>query len=121
MKVLVLFDDLEQMKNICDDVTTIAPDASINAFSKTSDAASYYRDNAVDVAFVDYAAKGIGSIPFSEGLKERWPQVNIIFCVDDKDVPPGIINKIRCSGLIIKPPKMVQVREELENLRYPVA
>ena len=73
-----------------------------------------------DVAFLDIEMKGINGVEVAEKLKAINPNINIIFATGFGSYR-DIAFDLHASGYLIKPITAERVRNELENLRRPVA
>ena len=74
----------------------------------------------LDLAFLDIEMPVINGIQLAKKLKEANPKLNIIF-VTAYDHYAQNAYALHASGYLTKPVNEEKVREEVENLRYPVA
>ena len=73
-----------------------------------------------DVAFLDIEMKGMNGVELANALKEINPDVNLIFATGFGSYRDSAFD-LHASGYLIKPITAERVRNELENLRRPVA
>lgn len=73
-----------------------------------------------DIAFLDIEMPVINGIQLAKSLKRINPQLNIIFVTAYNDYAPDAY-RLHASGYLSKPVDAAKVKEEVENLRYPVA
>lgn len=89
------------------------------AFTNPVEALAAAAEKSVDVAFLDIEMPVISGIGLAKKLKERNPQVNVIFVTAYQDYALDAY-RLHASGYVTKPVTEGKVREELGNLRSPV-
>ena len=97
-----------------------APGAQVHGFSSPTKALAYLRDNPADVAFLDLEMPELHGLELARQMKAIAPRLNIIFATAYPDYSESAMH-LRASGYLLKPIRIEQIREELENLRYPVS
>ncbi len=120
MRILAMDDEKHMLDRLLKCIDKAAPEAEVIGFQKVAEARKFVEDNPIDVAFLDIEMRGTSGLEFSKFLKQKYPRVNIIFCTGYSEYLYDAINKIRCSGYILKPVTPEQISEELKNLRIPV-
>ena len=96
------------------------PNARCYGFERASEALKFAHSNKVDIAFLDIEMPVINGIQLAKSLKRINPQINIIFVTAYNDYAPDAY-RLHASGYLSKPVDAAKVKEEVENLRYPVA
>lgn len=97
----------------------INTDGSIVAFSNPVEASKFIEQNKVDIAFLDIEMPVINGIKLSKQLKSSNPLVNIIF-VTAYDNYALNAYQLHASGYLNKPVNEEKIKQELDNLRYPI-
>lgn len=120
MKILAVDDEKLVLDALVDAITEAAPEAEIHAFQSGKKALEYAETDICEIAFLDIRLRGMTGLELALQLKMLWPYVNIIFASGyDEYVMEAM--KVRASGYILKPVSSEQIRDELENLRIPLA
>lgn len=119
MKILAADDELLALEMLVDAIKEAEPDSEIFDFQKPSKLLEFAKDNPCDIAFLDIQMRGMTGVELAKKLKDLNPKMNIIF-VTSYDEYTGKAMELRASGYIMKPVTASRVREELDNLRYPV-
>lgn len=119
MKILAADDEVLALEMLKEAIRDAEPQSEIIAFSKPSLLLEYAKENNSDIAFLDIHMRGMTGVELAKKLKELNPKINIIF-VTSYDQYASNALELRASGYIMKPVTAERVKEELENLRYPV-
>lgn len=119
MRIYAVDDERIALQGLVDSIREAAPMAEIYSFRFPEDAAAEMEKHPCDVAFVDVEMSTLNGISLSGKLKELNPEVNIIFATGYKEYYSDAFS-LHASGYIVKPVTSEKVREELDNLRYPV-
>ncbi|MCR5089550.1 MAG: response regulator [Oscillospiraceae bacterium] len=96
-----------------------SPESEILSFRSSREALEAAREIPCDVAFIDIRMPEISGMQLAQKLKLLQPKINIIFATGYSDYTGEAI-QMHCSGYILKPVTAEKVRQELEDLRYPV-
>lgn len=83
-------------------------------------ALDYAGGHPCDTAFLDVEMAGMSGMALAERLRRMKPDVNIIFVTGHGSYRDGAFG-LHASGYLMKPVTARKVREELKDLRYPVA
>lgn len=97
----------------------VEPKADLKCFSKVEEAFQYISENKVDVALLDIEMGACSGIEFANMCKDICPQLNIIFVTGYSQYSLEAL-KLHASGYLLKPVREEDLREELDNLRYPI-
>ncbi len=119
MRVLIIDDELIALERMRDIVKSVLPDANITVFQKPSAVMDYVEMNPVDIVFMDINMPGITGIELAKRLKTMSPTLNIVFTTGYSEYALESY-KLNASGYLMKPITEEAVREQLDNLRYPV-
>lgn len=117
MRVLAVDDEALALALLRNAIEKNLPDAEIYGFTKPSEMFSFIEEHEFDIAFLDINMTGITGIDMAKILKEKMPNLNIIF-VTGYDNYGTEAMKLHASGYIVKPVTPEKVRRELEDLRY---
>ena len=96
-----------------------APEAEVVAFTDPHKALEALREAPAEVAFLDFEMPACHGALLAKMMKEICPLLNIVFATAYQDYY-GHAMQLRASGYLLKPIREEQIREELDNLRYPV-
>ena len=119
MKILCLDDEPLALKMLKLAVEEAKPGAEITAFRKQSDLLEEAKQNGCDVAFLDIHMRGMNGVELAKELKAVNPKMNIIFVTGFSEYT-GDAMKLHASGYIMKPVTAEEVRQELDDLRFPI-
>mgnify|MGYP003399186656 FL=1 len=120
MKILAVDYEKLELDVLLDAIREAAPGAEIHAFQSGEKALEYAETDMCEVAFLEMRLREMTGLEVALQLKKIWPYVNIIFTSGyDKYVMEAM--KVRASGYILKPVTAEQIKDELENLRVPLA
>ena len=120
MKILAVDDEKIALQGLLSSIEKAAPDAEVYGFRYATDAVEHMRQCPCDVAFLDIEMKGMNGVELANALKEINPDVNLIFATGFGSYRDSAFD-LHASGYLIKPITAERVRNELENLRRPVA
>ena len=119
MNIIAVDDEKLSLESILASIKKVEPDALVEGFRKVNDAICYCEANPVDIAFLDIEMGEISGVELAKKLKLINPQINIIFSTGYSEYQAEAF-KMHCSGYIMKPITKDKVKEELDNLRFPV-
>ena len=85
----------------------------VKAFDETADLQ-------LDIAFLDIGMPVLNGIQLAKKLKKRNPEINIIFVTAYEDYALSAYS-LHASGYITKPVNESKIKNELDNLRYPIS
>ena len=119
MKIIALDDEELALEGLMDTIRACAPEAELHGFSYAEDVLEYLKTDTVDVAFLDVELAGRNGVELAEELKQRNPDVNIIFATGFSCYLEAAFD-LHASGYLRKPITVEKVRKELAELRRPV-
>ena len=121
MRVLLVDDEELQLIRLEAAVQKVLPaNATYLRYVNPVQALQETAGQTLDLAFLDIEMPVINGIQLAKKLKEANPKLNIIF-VTAYDHYAQNAYALHASGYLTKPVNEEKVREEVENLRYPVA
>lgn len=120
MEILLADDERLALEVLKEAVHKACPDASLYDFQKTGELLEFAVEHPCDVAFLDIEMRSMNGIELAKRLKEINPSVNIVFATGYSEYM-GQAFSMHVSGYLLKPVTWQAVKEELENLRHPVA
>ena len=95
------------------------PDANISGFTRPSEAIHYAQGNRVTLAFLDIEMGKLNGLEVCRELQKINPQTNVIFLTAYMDYSLDAWNT-GASGFILKPITAAKVRDQLNQLRFPL-
>jgi len=98
---------------------SVLPDASIEGFTKPSEAIEYTKSHKVDLAFLDIEMGMTSGLDVCREILECNPKTNVIFLTAYSDYSLDAWST-GASGFMTKPLTADGVREQLAKLRYPI-
>ena len=119
MNIIVVDDEPIVLEGEVSLISWCRPDAKVWGFSSPREALAKLPACAADVAFLDLSLPEMDGVQLAKELKQRCPHLNIIFATAYSDRYDQAL-RLRASGYLLKPLRLEQVREELDNLRFPV-
>lgn len=119
MIVLAVDDKKIPLAALEDAIIKAEPNASVHGFRNAADALSFAESEPCDVAFLDIDMQDMNGIELAKRLKIKKSNINIVFSTGYSEYT-GEALSIHCSGYIMKPVTPEKVRNELDNLRFPV-
>lgn len=118
MNIIAVDDEPDALWCLEEAIRKAVPDCDLKTFTQPKDALEHTKWHFVTVAFLDIEMRGMTGLDLALRLKELNPKTNIIFVTGYSDYTGNAL-KLRASGYIMKPASAEQIREEIENLRYP--
>ena len=97
---------------------SVLPDASIEGFTKPSEAIEYAKSHKVDLAFLDIEMGMTSGLDVCKEILECNPKTNVIFLTAYSDYSLDVWST-GASGFMTKPLTADGVKEQLKKLRYP--
>lgn len=119
MKIIAVDDEelaVDHMKSL---LKQVQPDAEFLGFTEPEEAFHYLSNNMVDIAFLDIEMGEYTGIELAKKCKDLCPRINIIFVTGYSQYTMDAL-KLRVSGYLMKPVRLKDLYEEIENLRTPV-
>ena len=120
MTVLLIDDEELQLIRLEKEVKKALPaDSEIACYVNPVRAMEEAAKKQIDIAFLDIEMPVLNGIQCAKKLKGMNPKVNIIFVTAYNDYALNAYD-LHASGYITKPVNENRIREELNNLRFPV-
>lgn len=119
MRILIADDEFLALELLKNSIQRVLPDAKIFAFTKPSELFEFAEENECDIAFLDINMTGVTGIDLGKTLKEKMPNLNIIFVTGYNEYT-GEAMDMHASGYILKPVTPEKIRREVSDLRYPL-
>lgn len=120
MKILAVDDEALQLDKLTEAIKAVVPDAEVMSTRRPSQALYFVEDNTFDVAFLDVQMRGMTGVELAKLIQRLHPRINIIFVTAYNDYKADAMD-LRASGYITKPVNAAKIKQELMNLRYPLA
>ena len=110
------------LQSLKENATTAFPHANVEAFAAAESALQYAEKHGCDVLLCEINPPRLEGLFLAEKIKKINPRVNIIFVtVCSENEHAKAVMRLKPSGYLTKEATNVQILEELQNLRYPVA
>lgn len=119
MNLLLVDDEPLVLKVLENAVAAALPGEELHSFTSAKRAMQYAETDKVDIAFLDINMRVMDGITMAKVLKERYPEINIIFCTGYLEYAADAL-RLYCSAYLTKPITADAVKEALQHLRYPV-
>lgn len=119
MKIIAADDEKMALETLVEAIKKAEPEAEVAGFSSGREVLAYVKNNVCQVAFLDIRMGGMDGITLAKRMKSIDPKINIIFSTGYSEYT-GDAMSLRASGYVMKPVTPEKVREELDNLRFPV-
>jgi two-component system LytT family response regulator len=119
MEILVANDEQLILEGLVSLIEEIVPEAKTHAFHKVSLLKEYIQKHTVDIAFLDIEMGAANGIVIAKELKLINPKVNIIFVTGYSEYMETAFS-MHASGYIKKPFSKEEIKDELDNLRFPI-
>lgn len=119
MKILVIDDEYLAVENLVEVIKEIDPFADIYPFTSAKSLLSFAENNLCDIAFMETKMSDMHGISLAKKLKNINPVINIIFVTSHPEFK-GDAMDLRASGYVSKPIYPEKIKDEFENLRYPI-
>lgn len=120
MTILAVDNEKLMLERLCRCIKEAVPDAMVVSFKHSTEALSYMETHQVDVVFLEVLLRKTIGTELAKQMKQKNPQINIIFTTNYSDYIYEAMSEVRCSGFIVKSVTTALVRKKLENLRNPV-
>lgn len=119
MKIVVADDEQILLMYLEKLISDLLPDAEIFSFSNTKAVLESAKENKFDIAFLDINMPGITGIKLAKELKNLNNKINLIF-ITGYDGYQSEAMEMFASGYIKKPATKEKIKNQLDNLRYPI-
>lgn len=121
MKILAVDDEPLALQSIQKAILEAYPDALVKAYTTTAEALQELKERAYhpDVVFLDIEMPDMTGVELAKHIKDASPKTNIIFVTAYSQYAIEALQE-RPSGYVLKPATADKIREEIENLRYPI-
>lgn len=119
MTILAVDDRPKALSALVKAIRSAEPEAEVYGFSGSAEALRFARELCCDAAFLDIDMPEMDGLELAGRLRALYPRINIIFVTGFTEYTGEAISQ-RASGYVTKPVTPEKIREELDNLRYPV-
>ena len=96
----------------------VMPNATVTGFTDTAEAIDYAKSNRVALAFLDIELRNTSGLDVCRELLEINPRTNVVYLTAYSEYALDAWGT-GASGFMLKPITPDDVREQLQNLRYP--
>ncbi len=119
MRILCVDDEPLMLQMLETAVREARPEAEIASFEYPDELLEDAGENGCDIAFLDIHMSEMTGVELAKKLKNINPKMNIIFVTGFSEYT-GDAMRLHASGYIMKPVTVEAVRNELEDLRFPI-
>lgn len=119
MHILAVDDERPTLDELCAQLRTVVPGATIFPFQDGDAALAFVPPTAYDIAFVDIQLWGTDGLSVAKELLRRYPQINLIFTTGYQEYATAAFS-LYASGYVMKPITEEKLRRELQHLRRPL-
>ena len=118
MKILVVDDGQLAINSLIRILCRVAPDGDYISAMTTDDALTWMRQGPMDAAFLNLEMPGMNGLALARMIQKLQPRCNLIVVTEHPEYALEAL-QIFVSGFLLKPANESDVRNVLENLRYP--
>ena len=119
MNMIAVDDEKAALDALCDAIGQAAPEGQVFGFRSPIQALEFVRTSPCDVAFLEIKMAEMDGIELAKWIKKWNPSINIVFVTGCLEYTLEAFC-LRVSGYLEKPVSVHSIRQELQNLRYPV-
>lgn len=119
MNILAIDDEFHALNLLEQAITEAVQDATVFVCRSVDSALLSTEKFNIDVAFMDIHMPGMNGLLLAAELKKKNPRINIIFVTGFSEYMKEGID-LRMSGYIFKPVTADAIKNEMENLRFPI-
>jgi transcriptional regulator with XRE-family HTH domain len=117
---IIFVDDREEsLKDTVNVAKRILNPEMIKGFTSAKEALGFARENGVGIAFIEMKLRGTSGIELAKLLIQTNSHTNIIFLTEHSEYMEDAW-KVHASGYLLKPLDEDKLRDEIENLRFPI-
>lgn len=120
MKIIVVDDEIIQLDRLKETVAEVVPDCELNGFSNPLEALEWSKENLPEIAFLDIQMPVMDGITLAKELKIQNPKINLVFVTGYYEEYVFDAMPLHFSGYLQKPANVQKVKQELDNLRFPL-
>lgn len=120
VNILLVDDEIPALENLKDIVVELMPNSNIFTFDNYAEAYECATENIISIALLDVEMPGITGVELAKMLKRTNPKINIIFATA-YDSYALDATKLFNSGYVLKPISKEDIKEQFDNLRYPLS
>ncbi len=118
MKILVVDDGQLAINSLIRILCRVAPDCDYISAMTTDDALTWMRQGPMDATFLNLEMPGMNGLALARMIQKLQPRCNLIVVTEHPEYALEAL-QIFVSGFLLKPANESDVRNVLENLRYP--
>lgn len=120
MKIVVVDDEIIQLERLKETISEVLTDCELIGFSSPVEALEWAKSNYPEIAFLDIQMPVMDGITLAKEMKKYNPKINIVFVTGYYEEYVFDAMPLHFSGYLQKPANAQKVRQELDNLRYPL-
>ncbi|MGN0813784.1 MAG: response regulator [Candidatus Coproplasma sp.] len=120
MNIIAVDDERFALEGLLECIKKVVPDAIVFGFRTPEEALAHVKVRGCDVAFLDIKMRGMTGLTLAKCLKDICPKINVIFTTAYSEYIYDAMKNVRASGYLLKPITEADLKQELDNLRYPL-
>lgn len=120
MNIIVVDDEIIQLKRLKETILEVVPDCDLTGFTNPLEALKWSKENRPEIAFLDIQMPVMDGIALAKKMKICNPQINLVFVTGYYAEYVFEAMPLHFSGYLQKPANAQKVRQELDNLRFPL-
>jgi len=119
LKILIVDDEPLTLESSKDAVLEASPMSDIKTTTNPQEALDIAGSDDIDIAILDIEMPGMTGLELAKKLKDINGAINVIFLTAYSQYAVEAMRQ-HASGYILKPAKSEDIKEEFENLRFPI-
>lgn len=120
MKILAADDHQLIVDDLLDEISNIIPEAECMGTSDPEEVLPLFEEHGFDVVFMDIDMPGVNGITLAKKILAKAPRTNIIYITGYEKYAIDSYETF-ASAFLVKPVSTENLRNALENLRFPVS
>lgn len=117
MRILVVEDNAIRRQQLTGFISEIDFTAQVESYASAEEALQHVRAQDINVALLDIALPGANGMELARQLQQDNPRINLIFVSAISEFMADALH-LHCSGYLVKPVTVDDLRRELDSLRW---
>ncbi len=117
MTVVTVDTNKKELKRLAKQLSSMFSGCKVVMFSSPVEAASFIKDNPIDILFTEAMMRGITGFDLQEFAEELYPTVLTVIAADTDEYATKAM-KMRTHGYIVKPVTEEEIRLSMSETRF---